>query len=409
MKDSPIAAGLLLCSAELAALRRRKFLIASAKTDPLPHSTALPDLALDTRLATIKREFVEKLWSGMLVLSAVGVPISVARAWDTGWLAVYTVHIGLGAGVALVYAVRQRLSLRWLSGLTIGLLWCVALPGVLSFGIAATGFYWLALSCLVAGFTFSRRTAFAVALVVILSLTAIGWGFVSGHIKPAINLDDYQRLPTAWAMLLVVTGVFLFVTFGAFKSQDLAVLRLLKEVEAQRKMIEQSASHDPLTDLPLRRVAEDRTSMAIQRAKRHDKKFALLFVDLDGFKSVNDTFGHEAGDAVLRLAARRMTSRLRGSDTVARIGGDEFLILLPDMGKATSAGIVAESLIESLSEPYLACGKTMSIGASIGIAVYPDHGQTGTELQHRADSAMYEAKRQGKGNYSYAQDDVAVT
>ncbi len=382
-------------------------MIDTAKTDASPDHTGLTGWNLNTRLARIQREFVEKLWTAMLVMAAVGIPVSMARAWHTGWQGVYTVHLGLGAVVVLIYANRRRISQRWLSALLIGLFWCVGFPGVMSFGVAATGFYWLALSCLVTNVLFSARAALAVTAGVGLSLTAIGWGFVSGHIPSTLNLDTYQRLPSAWAMVIIVTGIFLFVVHSAFKSKDDAVLRLLEEIEAQRKVIEHSATHDTLTQLPTLRLAEDRTSLAILQARRRGTRMGVLFVDLDGFKAVNDTHGHDAGDAVLRQAASRMTTRLRASDTVARIGGDEFLILLPDLQASAHAGVVAASLIESLSAPCIAGGHQVSIGASIGIAIYPDHGLTSAELRRNADSAMYEAKRQGKGSYRYAQAEAA--
>lgn len=386
---------------------RRQRLIDSAKTAPSPDDTGLPRWNLNARLARIQREFVEKLWAAMLVMTVVGVPVSLARAWHTGWQDVYTVHLALGAVVVLVYGNRRRMSQRWLAALLIGLFLCVGLPGVLTFGIAATGFYWLALSCLVANVLFSARTALVLTAGVGVSLTAIGWGFVSGHIPATMHLDAYQRLPSAWAMVIVVTGIFLFVVHSAFKSKDDAVLRLLEEVEVQRKVIERSAMHDTLTDLPTLRLAEDRTSMAILQARRKGTKMAVLFLDLDGFKAVNDTHGHDAGDAVLRQAASRMIACLRFSDTVARIGGDEFLILLPDLQNTAHAGSVAASLIESLSAPFVASDQQVSIGASIGIAIYPEHGSTGAELRRNADGAMYEAKRQGKRSYRYAQAEAA--
>jgi diguanylate cyclase (GGDEF)-like protein len=378
---------------------------ATPKRETLPQSTAPPTLPLDARLASIRRDFVEKLWSAMFVLAIVAVPISVARAANTGWLGVYTVHMGLGAAVALVWIGRRKISELWLSGLLVGLFWCAGFPGVMSFGIGATGFYWLALSCLMAHVLLPRRTALAVTAGVGASLIVIGWSFVSGQTQPTIDLATYQRLPAAWAMMIIVTGIFLFFIYGAFKSKDDAVLRLLIEVEAQRKVIERSATHDTLTDLPNLRLAEDRTALAIQQARRRGTKMALLFLDLDGLKSVNDTYGHADGDAVLRLAAGRIASRLRATDTVARIGGDEFLILLPDMVDAASAGHVAASLIEALGAPCAVNGKALSIGASIGIAVFPEHGMTGAELRRNADGAMYEAKRRGKGHYRYAQQD----
>jgi diguanylate cyclase (GGDEF)-like protein/PAS domain S-box-containing protein len=159
--------------------------------------------------------------------------------------------------------------------------------------------------------------------------------------------------------------------------------------------LEQIALYDPLTQLPNRPLLHDRLGTAMARARREHGLLALLYLDLDGFKQVNDAQGHAAGDQLLQEAARRMIRCLRSSDTVARIGGDEFVVLLERIALADHAELVAEKLRAELLRPFALRGVEMRIRASIGIAIFPQHGATQKELLQRADEAMYRAKKAG--------------
>ena len=143
--------------------------------------------------------------------------------------------------------------------------------------------------------------------------------------------------------------------------------------------------------------------VAIANAQREpDKPMAVLFVDLDGFKTVNDNYGHDAGDAVLKQVANRMTATVRKSDTVARIGGDELLVIVTGIHGALDAELVAGKLIERINQPCDYRGQQLRVGASIGIAVYPQHGSDVETLLKSADAAMYAVKRAGKNRYQLA-------
>jgi diguanylate cyclase (GGDEF)-like protein/PAS domain S-box-containing protein len=169
----------------------------------------------------------------------------------------------------------------------------------------------------------------------------------------------------------------------------------------QRKLAEQQmhrqAYFDTLTGLPNRALLFDRLRQALARARREGLTCALMFLDLDKFKHINDTLGHEMGDAVLMEAARRLRASLRESDTVARLGGDEFVVLLPTVNAAEDAGLVAEKIRASIAHPFELSGHSLHLSASIGIAVYPADGGSEKELVTCADAAMYAAK-QGGGN-----------
>ena len=154
------------------------------------------------------------------------------------------------------------------------------------------------------------------------------------------------------------------------------------------------AYRDDLTGLPNRALFLDRLNQLVLRATRARRRLALLFVDLDGFKEVNDTFGHATGDRLLRQVAERITACLRSEDTACRYGGDEFLIMLPEIDdRSRGANVVADKIRSSLSRAYLLDNDMIQIGASIGIAIYPTDGTAGAELIKKADAAMYTCKR----------------
>ncbi|WP_426700799.1 diguanylate cyclase domain-containing protein [Rhodanobacter sp. Col0626] len=222
---------------------------------------------------------------------------------------------------------------------------------------------------------------------------------------------DYIAKPINDVILQSKIRVFLELHSARMKLRE-AMAELAERNEelhreiAERKLIEtmvrHQASHDPLTGLPNRALFRDRLHGAIQRAIRHHSRFALVCIDIDGFKSVNDTHGHAAGDALLQEIANRLPVHLRSNDTVARLGGDEFALVLEEIDDPRTALQLCEKLCAELREPYHlhVDGNAIEVrvGASIGIAPYvPNEGADAEErLMHAADHAMYEAKRNGK-------------
>ena len=164
--------------------------------------------------------------------------------------------------------------------------------------------------------------------------------------------------------------------------------------EAQQRAV-YLAMHDPLTGLPNRALFVDRVVHAISHHRHNGLGFALLFIDLDGFKAVNDCQGHEAGDEVLKVVAKRLSARLRGADTVARIGGDEFVVLLQGVAETATASTVAAELIVMIREQIAVAGGSCRVGASVGMSVFPTCGETIDTLLRSADRAMYLAKHEG--------------
>jgi len=179
-------------------------------------------------------------------------------------------------------------------------------------------------------------------------------------------------------------------------------VRLLHEAARDHAKAQESlALTDPLTGLPNRRLLVDRVSMALVRAQRDHSAVAVLYLDLDGFKEINDRLGHGAGDALLKMVAGRLSAVVREEDTVARLGGDEFVIVLR-LSSDADAGPVASKIIEAVAQPYDIEGQAVSITISAGVALYPVHGENAETLMKSADLALYDAKRSGKNVYRIA-------
>jgi diguanylate cyclase (GGDEF)-like protein len=174
----------------------------------------------------------------------------------------------------------------------------------------------------------------------------------------------------------------------------------------QRKQVEEqirfTATHDMMTGLPVMKLAKDFLSMSIRRSRRNKNMTAVMFIDLDGFKAINDAFGHDGGDYVLQQVASRLLSCVRESDTVARVGGDEFLIIADEIHVAQNASNIANNIVHVVSRPIDINGNPAVVGASIGIALYPADSEELDQLIKKADEAMYRVKKAGKNGFCFA-------
>lgn len=179
-----------------------------------------------------------------------------------------------------------------------------------------------------------------------------------------------------------------------------------QELDTERRHHLQRSLHDGLTGLPNRDLLYDRIVQAEHGAQRHGTLHCGYFLDLDGFKNVNDSFGHKVGDQVLHEVAGRLQAAVQVSDTVARIGGDEFFVLAEDIGSVAAAHALARKLLQEIAEPLPSLPVPAQIGASIGLCIFPYDGMTVSDLIHRADEAMYRVKTSGKGNFSAADTSV---
>ncbi len=214
--------------------------------------------------------------------------------------------------------------------------------------------------------------------------------------------------------MLLISTLFTSILDARLQSTARALTRSLQESNDQltraNAALQKQAFADPLTGLPNRLLFEDRLAQALLRLDRanHRKvteRLGVLFVDLDGFKPMNDSFGHAFGDAILAQAAQRLHGDARDSDTVARVGGDEFVLLLENVGSVPECGGVAERILASMAQPFDLAGRQVQISCSIGVVVYPDHGERDKLMAH-ADAAMYAAKRAGGNGYALFEESM---
>jgi len=179
----------------------------------------------------------------------------------------------------------------------------------------------------------------------------------------------------------------------------LAVFNDITQRKEAEEILRHKAHYDALTDLPNRNLFYDRLQAAISQAHRYHRVFVLLMIDLDRFKEVNDTFGHPTGDELLVEASRRLVSCVRESDTVARLGGDEFAVILSEILHAGEAEQIAQRMVRLMAEPFYLDAGTAQVSASIGLAIYPQHGADSEQLQRNADKVLYEVKESGRNAY----------
>lgn len=230
-----------------------------------------------------------------------------------------------------------------------------------------------------------------------------------------IDTEEKNEIYERWFDLTITTGldknyvVRIASQIGGFVVIIILIIiiwnrRLYKEIRQREKLekeMKHLATHDSLTGLPNRNLLKDRISQAIAIHQRQNKKMAVLFIDLDGFKNINDSYGHDVGDELLITLGQRLTNCVRKSDTLARFGGDEFVLLLTGLNSKKEAGFIAEKILKITEQPFSLSSGQSHVGCSIGVAMYPDDGQDEVELLKIADTLMYRVKASGKHHYQF--------
>jgi len=220
--------------------------------------------------------------------------------------------------------------------------------------------------------------------------------------------QEEASMPVAEAKMLRRDGRVAHVEFAAIpfsmdgRSAVQVVIRDITQKKIQEEYIRYLALHDTLTGLPNRDLLSDRISLAVERRKRDRKKLAVIYIDLDGFKPVNDTLGHAAGDVALKMIAGRLNEAIRKSDTAARIGGDEFVVLLEAVSEMAEIETIAKRVLDAINEELVIDKTVFHIGASMGISIYPDNSRDHFKLMAMADRAMYTAKNGGKNRFIFS-------
>jgi diguanylate cyclase (GGDEF)-like protein/PAS domain S-box-containing protein len=225
--------------------------------------------------------------------------------------------------------------------------------------------------------------------------------------QPFRDLELSRPDDSGKAVWITISGEPIFDSSGAFRGYR-GVGKEISERKKDEERIQFLADHDALTSLPNRVMFSELLNMAIASAQRNNRKFAVLFIDLDHFKVINDTLGHDAGDTLLQEMGTRIRDTVRTSDVVARLGGDEFVVLVQEVGEPAQVETVARKILSALVEPMVIGGQECRVSASLGICMYPADAQTEQSLMKNADTAMYHAKEAGKNTYKFHFQDTDV-
>lgn len=232
--------------------------------------------------------------------------------------------------------------------------------------------------------------------------------YQSSEVQPVVTTEYRLRNANGDWCWILDKGMPLYDGSGTFTGYIGSAIDIT-ERKAAEEQIKQLAFYDPLTQLPNRRLLQERLKHGMNVERREGKQLALLMLDLDRFKAVNDSLGHLAGDELLQQVATRITARLRDVDMVARLGGDEFIVLLEEISQPEDAARVADEIIGTLSKPFcLTQSDNVQIGVSVGISLYPQHGDNPESLMDHADAALYKAKGAGRGRFAYFSEDLTI-
>jgi diguanylate cyclase (GGDEF)-like protein/PAS domain S-box-containing protein len=226
----------------------------------------------------------------------------------------------------------------------------------------------------------------------------------SRHIELRLNAKGLDLEPRTFSNELVMVALDTDPIASVQRRRPLATYGVARDITDRKRADEQiayQAYHDILTELPNRALFKDRLGLALLQAKRNGNQLAVMFIDLDRFKVVNDTLGHGAGDVLLQQVSQRLKASLRRCDTLSRLGGDEFTAVLPELNSKEDAAGIADKFVDSLRLPFMVSGQAVHVSASIGVALYPDDGRTLEELVRNADVAMYHMKSLGKNGHAF--------
>ena len=309
----------------------------------------------------------------------------------------------MGAGIAVMHYMGMA-ALRMQPGIDCDPLW-FSLSIVIA--VAASGAaLWIAFH-LRRG---HRRHWMRLAAAVVMGFAIVGMHY-TGMAAARFPADSWcgaardGGVPTQWLAVLVVVatvaimGIALIVSV-LDRQMHLRIRHLAISLARANEELVQAALHDPLTKLPNRVLLQDRIEQAIEKAKRKQESLVVMFLDLDGFKSINDAYGHQAGDLLLAAVATRVRGLLRSQDTLSRLGGDEFVLVAPSTDP-DDAAVVAQRILDAVALPIRAQGIDVQVTASIGIAMYPSDGVTERDLMAHADAAMYHTKDNGRNGYTF--------
>jgi diguanylate cyclase (GGDEF)-like protein len=345
---------------------------------------------------------VEQVWWATALFCAVllvSVPLrvySLASEWN--WVNLFFIIVPFATLVAFRFRRRFSPTVRTFLPLALQLIGGVA--GVLGVGLMGASVTFLVLSNVVVAMLLNRRQVHIVFGLTVTVMLVAAVGFVSGRFSLPYDPRLFPTSISSWVHSVLIVAIMTFVLIRgitdyrqALQTMAAQLIEQNKRIVQQKRQIEYQATHDELTGLPKMRWLRERLDVEISRARRENDRVAVLFLDLDGFKLVNDTHGHDAGDHLLRVIGRRLSESIRAIDLAARMGGDEFIVVACGLDHIDEATLIAQKLHDVVTEVVPYKNRSIQVGASIGTAMFPDDAQDPEDLITLADKAMYVAKR----------------
>ncbi len=345
-----------------------------------------------------RKHAVNLLLFGIVILRLVGFPLSISRVPVTGWQPAHLVHfVGLLVGLCL-FLFRNRLRTETKAWFILVVTAAVAVIGLTTYGLFGNGMIWSVSSLFLAMAFINKRTAYLIGTVITAAVVISCYEFVYNQKSFPVDADIYHASLSAWGVAVFGAAVFSVLFVSIISMQRSQTEKLLVVLEQKNKDISHMADHDDLTGLPVYRIFVRAVEHSLEQARRENRHIAVCFIDLDNFKQVNDTFGHDAGDYILKIVADEIKNAVRASDVVSRMGGDEFVLLI-NSAEIANLEELCGRLLESIAEPKVFKGQTMTISASIGVSQLTDEMETAEQLIKRADESMYSVKLKDKSNF----------
>ena len=351
--------------------------------------------AFNQSLVEFKQQLSMKLLQGFAIFCTVGLPISMLRWAEIGFQLIFIHHILITLTVYAfcIWSSKTRFKLNLI--VIIGLLSSMIISGSLSFGLQGGAANFVAFCTLLTAVGWGFTAAFVYTLAACSYLTIVGFLFSKAYLVHAVSPSEYEASMGAW--IVVALGACLIIVLSLIIARQALrhFSRLIEKIEGQKVEIEHLANTDNLTGFSSARLAMPLLSQAINFARREHSQLGVVFIDLNNFKTINDTHGHHTGDLVLKEVALRIRSVLRDMDIACRIGGDEFLIIIPRINSIEEIDIVLRRVVDTWSTSISLNKHDITISGSIGVAMYPDDAKSEEELLKKADKAMYSAKNNG--------------
>ncbi len=343
-------------------------------------------------LIEFKRKLAGQLLIGFTILCGVGLPFSLYRWVEIGFQLVFIHHIFISVIVFICFYFRNQTSYKLhLTVIALSLI-SMIVSGTLSFGLQ-TGVITFApvvsfLVVMIAGVT----AAIIFTIVWAVFFVAVGYAFTTQSIEYAVAPEIYAQSVSAWYIMAIGSLISICFLLISAKQGYQKLIKLMGKIQHQQSKIAYLADHDQMTGFKAARLATPLLEQSINLANRNNTMVAVVFVDLNNFKIINDTFGHTVGDEVLILAASSLSNGLRDMDVSIRVGGDEFLFILPEVKCKSDIDHILKRMTAGINKCFQVSGHEILVEASLGVSIFPDDSDNPSRLRMCADMAMYNAK-----------------